>query len=642
MEWLSPWNKRIKLSIDGTKITGDLTDFPLMVKLSSAAGINQKDVTDIITTLTTSGVVFSDDCSGGFINKWEDKSNGDSYSDYNSGKLRLQLNGGGDREGVNVLSKSSFETSGKYIIEFDWYPADSSVWYDDDNSDAKNQLSILCTNPTYNTGSWQYNEPEYASGTNSKLILALRSNKSNKISCLQRLNGLWTTLINENFTYGNHHYVKWVINFDTFVIRLYIDDQFIGSSSFDSTILDYIGTEFKLNFHWHTYSHTGTQYYDNIKITHVQADSKKFIVTTNEHTPCYTEIEHWTFNDATLWVKVPTIASGISTVLYFYYDGEEDNDTTVGYIGEVPATQVWDDNYLCVYHLSQNPDNDSANAIKDSTSNANHGTSGGGMKFSSLVDAKTGRAIKFDGSDDYIHIAHNIGTTSNQWIMEYLFKSAATSPGGDAHVFWDFSAGNENGCGIYNYGNNLAIWSNGSHWYEEATNVVYDDKWHYNVHYWDGTDCYHILDNSTPSKKTNFGANWPNSNLWFGRRSDGNDLYTGALDEVRISKIKRSNAYIKATYYTIWDELITYGDIEYRPIYYIDGYVKEDGLPVKRLVRLYYRLSGELVDTTTSSGDGYYRVITSYSGQHFVVVFDDDEGEEYNALIADRLIPRAL
>ena len=48
------------------------------------------------------------------------------------------------------------------------------------------------------------------------------------------------------------------------------------------------------------------------------------------------------------------------------------------------------------------------------------------------------------------------------------------------------------------------------------------------------------------------------------------------------------------------------------------------------------------MDETTSSGNGYYYLTTSISGEHFVVAFDDDLGESFNAVILDKLPPLGI
>ena len=53
MSWLSNWDKRIKLSIDYTKVGSILYNFPVSVKLSSESGITNNDVTDVFYELGT-------------------------------------------------------------------------------------------------------------------------------------------------------------------------------------------------------------------------------------------------------------------------------------------------------------------------------------------------------------------------------------------------------------------------------------------------------------------------------------------------------------------------------------------------------------------------------------------------------------
>jgi hypothetical protein len=75
-------------------------------------------------------------------------------------------------------------------------------------------------------------------------------------------------------------------------------------------------------------------------------------------------------------------------------------------------------------------------------------------------------------------------------------------------------------------------------------------------------------------------------------------------------------------------------------VYYFDGYVKEEGVAVVRAVRVHQRNTGDMVFETTSSGlGGYFYGETSYSGIHYVLVFDDAAGASYNALVYDNVIP---
>ncbi len=72
------------------------------------------------------------------------------------------------------------------------------------------------------------------------------------------------------------------------------------------------------------------------------------------------------------------------------------------------------------------------------------------------------------------------------------------------------------------------------------------------------------------------------------------------------------------------------------------GIVYEQGSPVQRSLYLYRRDTGAYVDTTTSSGDGYYTLSTTYSGAHFIVCLDDAAGDDFNDLIIGNVIPTTV
>ena len=77
---------------------------------------------------------------------------------------------------------------------------------------------------------------------------------------------------------------------------------------------------------------------------------------------------------------------------------------------------------------------------------------------------------------------------------------------------------------------------------------------------------------------------------------------------------------------------------------YFSGYVYEESEtnPVSRNVYCYNRSDGTLINSTTSSGNGYYYLDTTYSGAHFVVALDDESGESYNLVGLDYMIPTTI
>ena len=118
------------------------------------------------------------------------------------------------------------------------------------------------------------------------------------------------------------------------------------------------------------------------------------------------------------------------------------------------------------------------------------------------------------------------------------------------------------------------------------------------------------------------------------------DYNTVTFDEVRSTEVVRSNSWVETTYYSNFDNLITFDNPK---LWYYYGYITEDEIPVSRTVRLYYRNTGELISATTSNADtGYYYLTTTTNGEHFIVTFDDEAGKDYNSLILDKLLPRGI
>jgi len=75
---------------------------------------------------------------------------------------------------------------------------------------------------------------------------------------------------------------------------------------------------------------------------------------------------------------------------------------------------------------------------------------------------------------------------------------------------------------------------------------------------------------------------------------------------------------------------------------YFSGYTFEQNNPVSRKLYLHDSLTGGLIDTTTSSGNGYYYMETASSGSHYIVCLDDEAGVEYNDMIIGSAIPTEI
>lgn len=488
---------------------------------------------------------------------------------------------------------------------------------------------------------------------------------------------------------------------------------------------------------------------------------KKIAVTTSDGTTqCPVEIERWdhTNKKAYLWTKVPEISDSVYTVLYLYYDSTQNNNTSyVGDTTDLPAQDVWSNDYSFVAHLSTRYDSttsgtqissdgdyvtasiargvwlDGANSeylscstvisgssytfetffktsdigkiiLKDATTSPMNITLTSGTLDFSISRTSTGK-INNEGMS---HSCYNVSggacnNTSDSSSATYWVSTSPTATwnrvdlgigvtkaikevqlqgfgyaermvnsfkifGSNNDSDWDeLYSGNavenlnlqtytfNNPSILYRYYrfNSYGIFGAGNlqmskiHYIENTvysvskTGTYNDNEYHFltAVRRSNNNDLFLFVDGQTVSGTTGPG-NYSNAAdpLLLGGITD--DYNTITFDEVRSSEIVRSRSWIEATYYSNTDNLITFDN---PPLWYYYGYITENDNPVSRKVNLYNNNTGELVGTATSSdSNGYYYLTTTISGEHFIIVFDDDIGEDYNALILDKLLPRGI
>ena len=376
--------------------------------------------------------------------------------------------------------------------------------------------------------------------------------------------------------------------------------------------------------------------------------SKKIAITTSLDAQCPIEIDRWDWanEEAYLWTKIPTISSGTDTELYLYYDSTHaDNTAYVGYTGETAAQQVWDSNFEGVWHLSQDPTG-GAGCILDSTSNGRNYTPQGTMTAGDLVNTKVGKGLDFDGSNDYLKGSdwcysnmltieavqkpavltvsnmgivnkRNIGTTSNSSEFSLNYSS-------DGKVY--FIAWNDSDFSF------IAVSSGAS-----STSA-----YSYTAGRCDGSEACVVLNDQFGTSVTQVGTIKNTSSEYQIGALSNNDTsryFNGIIDEVRISNIARSDAWLKATYYSNFDNLI-YFDVFSG---YFSGTVSEFSTSISgAVIYVYNQTDGSFVGSTTSSGDGGFYIETTYSGAHFLVCVDPYGNGTYNNLIYGSMYPATI
>ena len=290
------------------------------------------------------------------------------------------------------------------------------------------------------------------------------------------------------------------------------------------------------------------------------ANRGKIAVTTKDNTQCYVEIEEWSDanEQAWLWTRVPNVSSIEDTTLYLYYGrGQTDNTNYVGDTGSVAAQQVWDANYVGVWHLSETVGG--SGAIKDSTSNNNNGTDYGSPSLG--ASGLIGNAIDFDGVDDYISIPNSASLqfisslTVEAWVRLYTFGS-----GSDVDIILRKGEANPNDyqLAVCNQMLSLKIEENDDQGLHSNISLT-ANNWYGATGTWNGATRKVYLNGSEYGSASRTGDIVPDTRaIYIGGRST-TDLSNGVIDEVRASNVSRTASWTRASYESGRDDLVDFG-----------------------------------------------------------------------------------
>ncbi|MEM2291966.1 MAG: DUF2341 domain-containing protein, partial [Nitrososphaerota archaeon] len=126
-----------------------------------------------------------------------------------------------------------------------------------------------------------------------------------------------------------------------------------------------------------------------------QPDGDDFLFTDQDNNKLDHQIEYYDSASGHLiaWVRIPYLSSTTDTKLYLYYGNPSCES-------QQNPSAVWDASYKLVLHL-----NEKSGTHKDSTVYGNNGTPFNGVQQG--VAAKIDGGDAFDGTNDYIEIAHS-------------------------------------------------------------------------------------------------------------------------------------------------------------------------------------------------------------------------------------------
>jgi len=273
----------------------------------------------------------------------------------------------------------------------------------------------------------------------------------------------------------------------------------------------------------------------------------------------HTSADGWTIND--------------DTSIYLYYDNSHADNPNIGDDPDDTASNaVWDNNYVMIQHLKDA----TTSTTKDSTSNDNDGTKKAANEPIVTTDGKIDDAQSFDGSNDKITVSDkDCLDIQNAISIEFWVKLAKDVPDQtDAYpsVVYKFRGGSsyQEGYDVYFVKSLDALalklgWGSGSKSFINVDVSSWEvGEWHhvvftYDVEAWQMT-CYFEggwVDEKATSNKP-IATNDLNLVMGYGYSNP----FEGAIDEVRISNISRSPAWIKASYNSGNDSLLSYGTEE--------------------------------------------------------------------------------
>jgi hypothetical protein len=306
--------------------------------------------------------------------------------------------------------------------------------------------------------------------------------------------------------------------------------------------------------------------------TELTTNKLKLAITTSDGTTqCSVEVVNWdnATPKAELWVNVPTVTTGSTTILYLYYDSSQaDNSANVGVPGSTPGKAIWDASFEAVFHMDDNPDTSN---ILDSTSHGLTMAKGGAgtpAEVAGLLNTSYGKSQHFTPSQ-YAERAAIAVTNSTLEALIYIHVLPANSA--SERIVCDTTTGTTDGRQITltksSDGLNLALIGAASKsstvYVALMANPVINTLYHVAAVFNDATPAVTFYVNGVSFNDANpagfASAPGATANFAIGRRPDASSYYDGIADEVRVSSAIRPIAWILATYYTEIDGIITYG-----------------------------------------------------------------------------------
>lgn len=253
------------------------------------------------------------------------------------------------------------------------------------------------------------------------------------------------------------------------------------------------------------------------------------------------ETERWdTTGVSFVWVRVPELVDS-NTVIWAFWGND-----AAGAPDYATNGSVWSGGYAAVWHMNNNPAGP-APQVRDSSPNARHGTTAGGMTTNDLVPGAVGQGLSFDGTNDYATAA--LGAVSAPFTLEaWGYFRLLAQPANDYDYILQVGSPLTNMASIsrsnatyYSFSQNTARLGPvlpGQQWLHvtaiHATNAPYHRV------YVNGVRATNVSDH-TAAINTDGSVN-------LGRYSGNTHFLSGRSDEIRVFRGERSSNWVWATW----------------------------------------------------------------------------------------------
>ncbi|MHA2247744.1 MAG: DUF2341 domain-containing protein, partial [Candidatus Hodarchaeales archaeon] len=287
----------------------------------------------------------------------------------------------------------------------------------------------------------------------------------------------------------------------------------------------------------------------------VQSDGDDIIFTDSSGTKLDHEIElfdqtgNGTHANLVAWIRVPSLSGTVDTNITMYY-----GNNAVG--SQENPEGVWDNNYVGVWHLSEDPSG-AYPQMKDSTASSHDGTSSGSMVSNDLVEGKIEKAIDFEASKSQsieIPDSNDFDLTETVIVSAWINVPASILATGEYHIIahnnWFGRVGYvimfRGGDLEFRFHDGIAVRS-----LQTSLHGITADTWHHVIGYFDRPVMRLYVDGAQVADTTlNYAINHNISMaVRIGSTAGGSGFYIdGSIDEVRIRSVSPSANWISTEY----------------------------------------------------------------------------------------------